>query len=402
MTQSASPTAKLIELDQYRQQFPALSNKSYFNYGGQGPMSQAAIEAIYRAHQQIQTMGPFSREANQWIMQEEQKTRATIASELGVEPATISLTEDVTVGCNIALWGIDWRAGDHLLLSDCEHPGIIAAAQEIQRRFDIEITTCPLLSTLNEGDPVSVIQQSLKPTTRMVAISHVLWNTGQVLPLKEIAAVCHAHQTLSLPVLVMVDAAQSVGILPLDLDDLGIDFYAFTGHKWWCSAAGLGGLYVRSSALESLNPTFVGWRSIIKDAKGNPTGWQPDGRRFEISTSDYALYAGLQEAIERHHTWGTAEARYQRILELSRYLWKRLQEMPHINCLRTSPPESGLISFQLTPPERGIHAQLAQFLEQQGFLLRTILDPDCVRACVHYFTLESEIDRLIEAIQQFQ
>ncbi len=245
MTQSASPTANLTDLDRYRQQFPALSSKTYFNYGGQGPMPQGAIDAIYQAHQQIQTLGPFSWEANQWITQEEQKTRATIASELGVEPATITLTEDVTVGCNIALWGIDWRAGDHLLLSDCEHPGIIAAAQEIQRRFDIEITTCPLLSTLNEGDPIAVIQQALKPTTRMVAISHVLWNTGQVLPLKEIVAVCHAHQTLSVPVFVMIDAAQSVGMLPLNLDDLVVDLYAFTVKKWWCGAAGLGVMFFR-------------------------------------------------------------------------------------------------------------------------------------------------------------
>ena len=402
MTQAVSSRFNLADLDQFRQQFPSLQTKTYFNYGGQGPMPQRAIDAIAQAHQQIQAIGPFSGEANRWIMQEEQKTRETIAAELDVEPATITLTEDVTVGCNIALWGIDWRAGDHLLLSDCEHPGVIAAAQEIQRRFDIEITTCPLLSTLNEGDPIAVIQQALKPTTRMVAISHVLWNTGQVLPLKEIAAVCHAHPTLSVPVLLMVDAAQSVGMLPLHLAELDVDFYAFTGHKWFCGAAGIGGLYVRPQALESLSPTFIGWRSITKDAKGNPTGWQPDGRRFEIATSDYALYAGLREAIDLHRSWGTTEARYQRILDLSRYLWEKLQELPLVTCLRTAPPESGLVSFQLTPQERGIHARLAQFLEQQGLLLRTILDPDCVRACVHYFTLEAEIDRLIEKIQQFQ
>ena len=395
-------TPILLELEKHRQQFPALRQKAYFNYGGQGPMPQSAIDAIMHGHQLLQEIGPFSDEANRWLMQEGQKMRETIAVELGVSIATVALTEDVTVGCNIALWGVDWQAGDHLLLSDCEHPGVIAAAQEIRRRFGVEITTCPLRSTLNEGDPVATLAAHLKPTTRMVAISHILWNTGQVLPLKEIASVCHSYPTKGEPIYLLVDAAQSVGMLPLNLDALDVDFYAFTGHKWWCGAAGIGGLYVRSPVLETFSPTFIGWRGITKDAKGNPTGWQPDGRRFEIATSDYTLFAGLRQAIATHRTWGTTEARYQRILHLSRILWQKLNNIPWIRCLRTSPPESGLVSFQVMGQEDNVHGRLVQFLEKRGFLLRTILDPDCVRACVHYLTLESEIDRLIETIEKFQ
>ncbi|HEY9642099.1 MAG TPA: aminotransferase class V-fold PLP-dependent enzyme [Coleofasciculaceae cyanobacterium] len=389
-------------LEQHRQQFLALDNKLYFNYGGQGPMAQSAIAAIQQSHEQIQRIGPFSGAANEWVTQELQQMREAIAAELGAPPETITLTEDVSVGCNIPMWGIDWQAGDHLLLSDCEHPGIIAAALEIQRRFGAEVTFCPLMATLNQGDPVTVITQNLRPSTRLVVVSHILWNTGQVLPIAKIAKACHQYPTRGATVRLLVDAAQSVGVLPLNLSQLGADFYAFTGHKWWCGPAGIGGLYIHPEALQSINPTFIGWRSVRKNSSGYPIGWQPDGRRFEVATSDYALFGGLREAIALQNQWGTAADRLQRIQDLSLNLWQQLKEIPAITCLRTAPPEAGLVSFTVDRKEPGIHTRLVQALEQDSIFLRTIQDPDCVRACLHYLTLESEIDQLVKAIRKFE
>lgn len=396
MTSISAAQAK-IEL--HRQQFPALANKTYFNYGGQGPLPQVAMEAAITAQEYMQRHGPFSTEVNAWIAQEVQDTRCAIASALNVPAETITLTEDVTVGCNIAMWGIDWQRGDHLLLSDCEHPGIVATAQEIGRRFGVEISMCPLMATLNNGNPIEVIAQYLRSNTRLVILSHILWNTGQVLPLADIVTVCRQNDG-STPVRILVDAAQSVGLLPLNLTQLGVDFYAFTGHKWWCGPPGVGGLYVCPEARESLQPTFIGWRSITTDTEGKPGGWQPDGRRYEVATSAFGQYAGLQAAIATHQQWGTAEERYQQICQLSHYLWQRLSGLPDIDCLRTAPPEAGLVSFQ-TSSKPQASRQLVQFLEKQGLMTRTILAPDCVRVCVHYFTLPAEIDKLVEEIQKF-
>lgn len=388
------------QIERYRQQFPALTNKAYFNFGGQGTLPQAALDAIQQAYQYVQEHGPFTMGVNAWITEEAQQTRFAIASELGTIPETIALTEDVTVGCNIAMWGIDWQPGDHLLLTDCEHPGIIAAAAEIARRFQISVSTCPIRETLNQGDVTAVIQQHLQPRTRLVVLSHLLWNTGQVLPVAEIVMICRNYNSITQPIRILVDAAQSVGCLPLDLTELGADFYAFTGHKWLCGPEGIGGFYVRPEAMESLNPTFVGWRGIVMDQVGNPTGYKPDARRYEIATSAYPLYAGLRSAIATHQQWGTPQERYEQICQIAEYLWQRLSELKMVKCLRTSPPEAGLVSFVLTNNQS--HQQLVKSLEQQGFMLRTILDPDCVRACVHYFTQRNEIDRLVEAIKSYQ
>jgi L-cysteine/cystine lyase len=389
-------------LQQLRQHLPALKDKVYFNYGGQGPLPQAALVSIMAAHQKIQQEGPFSGAVNGWMQAEGQLTREVMAEALGVTPATVTLTEDVTVGCNIPLWGISWQPGDHVLLSDCEHPGVIAAVNELSRRFGLEISYFPLLPHWNTADPVAAIAAALRPTTRLLVISHVLWNTGQVLPLGSIVDLCHQHTPQ--PVWVLVDAAQSVGMLPLNLSQLGVDFYAFTGHKWWCGPAGLGGLYVRAAVREAVSPTFIGWRGIQVDGQAQPVGWQPDGRRYEVATSDVALCAGLRDAIAAHQQWGTAEQRYSRIGQLSQYLWEKLQRLQSVTCLLTAPPQSGLISFQITPggqPAPELHVKLVKALETQHIYLRTLLSPHCVRACTHYFTLESEIDQLVEVIDRF-
>ena len=382
------------KLHHHRAQFPALSNKIYFNYGGQGPMSQGAMDAITQSQAHIQHLGPFGNAAYGWISPQIQASREAITSTLNIPSHTITLTGNVTIGCNIAMWGIDWQPGDHLLLSDCEHPGVIATAQEIARRLAIEVTTCPLMATLNEGDPISIIAENIRPRTRLVVLSHVLWNTGQVLPIDKIVELCRSNNSL-----LLIDAAQSVGVLPVDLTALGVDFYAFTGHKWLCGPAGVGGLYVRPETRENLHPTFIGLNGVTTNSQAQPTGWQPDGRRCEVSTLSTPLYIGLKAAITIHEQWGTAEERYEQICKNSQYLWQKLTSLSNVKCLKNSPPKSGLVSFQLTNQPS---IKLVQYLESQQILTRTISQPNCIRVSVHYLTLESEIDELITAVSNFR
>ncbi|MEG3439791.1 aminotransferase class V-fold PLP-dependent enzyme [Pannus brasiliensis CCIBt3594] len=381
------------EIERQRRQFPGLADKVYFNFGGQGILPRTGFDAIVEAHRYLEEHGPFSARVNDWITERTELLRRETARSLGVEPRTLSITEDVTVGCNIPLWGIEWRSNDHILLTDCEHPGIIATVQEIARRFSVEFSFCPILETLNGGDPVAVIERYLQPNTRLLVLSHVLWNTGQVLPLREISRLCH-QQTRS--VLVLVDAAQSVGCLDLNLSELEADFYAFTGHKWWCGPAGVGGLYVRPEAFESLSPTFIGWRGIDMDESGRPIAFKKDGRRFEVATSAYPLFEGLRASIAVHETFADAKQRTDRVVQLAGYLWGELGAIDKVHCLKNSPPESGLVSFVV---EGANPNQLVRELEKRGFFLRTIRDPLCIRACVHYFTLPSEIDRLVGEIR---
>ena len=358
-------------------------------------MPDEALSAIIDTHKYIQKIGPFSGEINAWLTDLVKALKSAIANELKTTPETVTITENVTAGCNIALWGIEWQPGDRILMSDCEHPGIIATVEEIARRFGVEVAVCPIMATLNDGNPVEIIQDNLTDNTRLVVLSHLLWNTGQVLPLKDIARSCHNYQG-KYKVRLMVDAAQSVGSLDLNLPDLEVDYYAFTGHKWLCGPAGVGGLYVSPEAFEELHPTFIGWRGVQMNQKGKPIAWTKDGTKYEVATSAYPEYEGLRNAISLHQSWGTSQERYQKICQNSQYLWNRLQEIDRLTCIKISPPEAGLVSFTV---EGTNHFKLVTDLEKQGFLLRTIADPDCIRACVHYFTLTEECDLLITTIK---
>jgi L-cysteine/cystine lyase len=278
------------------------------------------------------------------------------------------------------------------LLSDCEHPGIIAIATQLKSRFGIELSYFPLQQTMNrsDADAVEALAQHLHPRTRMVVVSHICWNTGQVIPLKQICQVCHVRG-----ILVAVDAAQSVGVLPLDLKDLEADFYAFTGHKWWCGPLGVGGLYVRPEVFQQSLPTFIGWRSIVS---GKPNvQWQADGQKFEVASSAYPLYGALRVAIDRANAWGSQSERYTRICQLSRCLWQELSAVPRVRCLRDAPPVAGLVSFTI---EGRSPAQVMHQLESdRRILIRSIPDPECLRASVHYLTTEDDIDRLVSVLK---
>ncbi|MFM2432687.1 MAG: hypothetical protein RLZZ511_3901 [Cyanobacteriota bacterium] len=392
--QSLPRIAMLTILTAQREQFPYLDRYAYFNYGGQGSLPGVAIDTMHQTQIAMQEIAPFSIAANTFMNRETAALRLLMAAELGVPTASMSIVENTTVGCNIALWGIDWRPGDRLLLTDCEHQGIIATAQELQRRYGVAIDVCPILPAVAQPDDDlgAIIAEAIQPGTRMVALSHVLWNTGAVLPLSEIVAFCRSRGIFTL-----IDAAQSVGVLPLNLTELGVDFYGFTGHKWWCGPQGVGGLYVRPEVQAQLHPTFIGWRSVTTDAQGHPQRYQPQADRYEVATSAVPLFTGLHQALELHRKFGSASDRYELIKQNASRLWHQLQALPQVHCLRATPPASGLVAFQL---ESGDHKTAVAQLEAEGIYLRQLLHPNCLRACTHYLTTTAEIDRLVEAIAQ--
>ena len=380
---------------EFRQNFPGVNNKVYFNYGGQGILPRSSLDAILSTYQFLEEHGPFSIKANAWIQEKTDLLRQDLAEELGTTTETLTITDNVTAGCNIVLWGLDWQAGDHLLMTDCEHPGVIAIIEALVDRFGITYSTCPIAATLNEGDPAQVIGEHLTPKTRLVLVSHLLWNTGQVLPLAEIMKVCRYYSG-EYPVQVLVDAAQSAGSLSLNLSELDVDYYAFTGHKWFCGPSGVGGLYVNPLLIANLRPTYVGWRGITYGKQGEMTGWKTDGSRFEIATSAYPQFEGLRAAIAVHQSAGSSQERYQRICQNSSYLWEGLKQIPQLTCLKNTPPEAGLVSFAVKSELS--QAVLVQNLEKEGFFVRTIGSPNCIRACCHYFTSLDEINKLLTKI----
>ena len=387
-----------------RELCPALLNKTYFNYGGQGPLPTPSLEAIQASWRRIQELGPFTTDVWPFIGAEVSSTRRRLAQLCGVAPHRLALSENVTTGCVLPLWGLPFEAGDRLLISDCEHPGVVAACVELARREELTIDTLPVKQL--RGDQPSTdagvmdaLEQSLTPRTRLVVLSHLLWNSGQIMPIAAVADRLALHPQS--PYL-LVDAAQSFGQIPVQQAAAAADIYAFTGHKWACGPEGLGGVALSERVLNEGQPTVIGWRSLQDESKADLSSSDPfhhDSRRFEVATSCVPLMAGLRCSLELLDQEGSAETRLALIRQLSGDLWRGLRELPGVKPLMEAPPASGLVSFQLsceTAP-----AAVVQQLGQQGLWIRDLADPSCLRACTHVTTTETETKALKTAIARY-
>ena len=385
----------------FRELCPALHNKTYFNYGGQGPLPTPSLEAITASWQRIQELGPFTGDVWPFIASEVNSTRRQLAQWCGVPPHRLALTENVTSGCVLPLWGLPFAAGDRMLISDCEHPGVVAACVELARRENLAIDTLPVKQL--RGDQASTdagvlrgLEERLTPRTRLVVLSHLLWNTGQIMPIVGVAG--HLQHHPQQPFL-LVDAAQSFGQIPVAAAAAAADIYGFTGHKWACGPEGLGGVALSERVLEDAQPTVIGWRSLRDESKADLNSSDPfhhDSRRFEVATSCVPLMAGLRTSMALLEAEGSAEDRLASIQRLSGSLWRTLDQLKGVEPLLTVAPASGLVSFQL--PGAAAASDLVKQLGNQGVWIRDLADPICLRACTHVSCTETEIEALGTAV----
>jgi L-cysteine/cystine lyase len=377
---------------------PALANKTYFNYGGQGPLPTPSLEAIVACWREIQELGPFSEAVWPLVSRSTSQLRLRLADVFGAGPHRIAFTENVTSGCVLPLWGLPWRPGDEILLGDAEHPGVVAACHELARREHLSLASFSV--TRLRGEPASTdaavleaLEQALRPRTRLVVLSHLLWNTGQVMPIATVAARLREHPAHPW---LLVDAAQSLGSLPLGEEARAADIYAGTGHKWCCGPEGLGAVLLSERTLAEARPTLIGWRSLA-DESMSESRFHGDARRFEVATSCTPLFAGLDRSLALLANEGSAEERLARIRHRSGRLWQGLQHLPGVRTLLEVPPPAGLVSFTLAGLEPAL---VVKRLGERGIWLRKLDDPLCLRACTHITTTDEEVDQLLAALAE--
>ncbi|WP_320668181.1 aminotransferase class V-fold PLP-dependent enzyme [Prochlorococcus sp. MIT 1307] len=385
---------------------PALQNKKYFNYGGQGPLPQPSLEAITTSWIKIQELGPFTNKVWPFIASEQQATRQCLAKICGITSSRIALTENVTSGCILPLWGLPFFTGDRLLISDCEHPGVVSACRELADRKLLEIDILQV-KQLRQGDTkqndteqslLENLEKALKPKTRLVVLSHILWNTGQRMSISAVSKRLSTHPNKPF---LLVDAAQSFGQIPVREAASKADIYAFTGHKWACGPEGLGAVAISERVLEESKPTLIGWRSLQHEGScqlDNPIPFHIDSRRFEIATSCVPLLAGLRCSLRLLEEEGSELRRLKKILESSSKLWNVLNKLEGVHPILTGPPPSGLVSFQI--PSKPSTREIVKLLGREGVWIRDLEDPICLRACLHITSNDDEIKTLMKAIQK--
>ena len=386
-----------------RELCPALANKTYFNYGGQGPLPVPALEAMTASWHTIAQLGPFTTTVWPFLAEQTARVRQSLADLCGVGAHRLALTENVSAGCVLPLWGLPWQPGDELLIGDCEHPGVVAACHELARREGLCVAELPLLQLCMAtpepelaGAVLGQLEQRLTPRTRLVVLSHLLWNTGSIMPIEAVAKRLQQHPRQPW---LLVDAAQSLGAIPVDADAPHADIYAFTGHKWCCGPEGLGGVVLSERLLEQARPTLIGWRSLRYEAS-SASQFHRDARRFEVATSCVPLASGLAASLQLLAAEGTPAQRLQTIRRGSERLWRGLQTLEAAHTLLGDPPPAGLVSFTLADPTGAPRntAEVVETLGRSAIWIRRLDQPDCLRACIHITTTDAEIDQLLAAL----
>lgn len=377
-----------------REEMPATRACAYLNTGTFGPLPRATIEAMRAYQQEELEAGRIRAEGYLRARETKARARAALARLFGCSPRNIALTRHTTDGMNIGILGLNWRPGDELIISDLEHPGGQLPAYNVARRFGVTVRLARLGD--GSGDVVGRIERLVTPRTRMIVISHLTWGTGAVLPLADIVEMAHRHH-----VLVVVDAAQSAGSVPVNLPETGVDVYAFPGQKWLCGPEGTGGVYVSDEALDVINPTVVGYASMGGPMDHHGGYFIPaDGaQRYEVGGINAPLTLGLATSVEFILDTVGLDWAYARIAELGRYAWNRLAAVDGINVITPRECMAGLVSFTV----EGIEApQLVERLAEYGVIIRHLGSPAWCRVSTGFYNTEEDIDRLVSAIQEIR
>lgn len=396
---SPSGTKKVLSLPEpdapdywsaVRSQFSLKRDQTYFNNGTMGPVPDYTInrmidEMRYNAIHGAET--DYKGEGPQLLTGyfPEVELRTKVAGLINADYKEVVLTQNATFGMNYVANGLDLREGDELLNTDQEHGGGFAAWQLLAKRRGCVYKQAKIPIPANDPDEiVDAIFKEVTPRTKVIAIPHILSVFGVVMPVKRICA-----EARNRGIFTILDGAQTVGQIMVDVKDIGCDAYYSSLHKWLLAPGGSGLLYISEDRIGGIWSTIASYNWDNQEDHGF--------RLMQSGTGNTALYKGLDAAIDFYHTIG-AERWTGRIRELGDYLRASLQEIDKVTIYSSVHPEmcAGMTTYACegyTGPELQKHMWEKERLQPRS------VGKEYLRHCVHIYNNTDEIDRAIEVIR---
>lgn len=352
------------EFQHARAQFPVLERIAYLNAGSMGPIARTTTEAMRQEEEQDLRNGRSGTEYIERMLGLRADARTRLATLVSAAPEQVALTSSTTDGCNIVVAGLGLDPGDEVVTTTEEHFGLIGPLHTSGARVVVV-----------RPDPDALVA-AVTPRTKLVAVSHVLWTTGQVLPVHDL------RERTGLPIL--VDGAQSVGAIKVNTS--GLDFLTISGQKWLGGPDSTGGLVVADpDRLRVARPSYFSRKE--HDPDGSFVPW-PGARRFEHGWLSPGSLAGLLAALDVHPEWGfeRAMAMAERCRELLRAAGRDVV---------VPPQRATLVSWRVSGEEpEAVVARLAG----AGVIVRDLPGTGLVRASVGWWTSDEDLDRLVAAL----
>lgn len=377
-----------LNMEAVRSAFPILDTINYLNTGTYGPMPEPALQALLDATAALEREGvacgrPFGQDADQ--------VRSILAEMIGARPEDIAFSRNATDGVNLVLAGLTWNEGDEIITTDQEHEAVLHPLLYLQSRTGIRVRR--IACSPDPGEMLRRLDAHVSERTRLVAFSHVTCETGTRLPAGAICAWVAERGILSL-----LDSAQSLGAVPVDVGAIGCDFLAGNGHKWLHGPKGTGLLYARTGLMERLVPAHVGAGSLERADvdTGEARPWAT-GARFEFGTRSWALASGWKESLRWLTNLGLVNVN-QHISSLAGYACESIGSIGCTTVLTPAeaPARAGLVSFTC----RGYDAAVVgrRLREEASVVSRHVPRQNAVRVSAAHFTAATDVDRLCETL----
>ena len=322
---------------------------------------------------------------------------ASVARLLNAAPDEIAFVENATRAFDMAFYAVPFRSGDRILTAEAEYPSNALAYLQLAERRGVTVEVVP--SDAAGGLDVATLERMIDDRVRLIAVTHVPTHGGLVNPAAAIGAVARRHG-----ILYLLDACHSVGQLPLDVEDIGCDMLAASGRKYLRGPRGTGFLYVRRARLAELEPPFVDQRAA-RWVAADRFAWRADARRFENWESFVAGRLGLAAAVDYALEVGVA-AMWPRIRDLAARLREELATIADVTVRDKGAELSGIVTFthaRLDADEIAAHlrAQAINTSVTDGpahFDRHRRAYGPAVRASVHAYNSDDEVDRLVAAL----
>ena len=380
-----------FDLQRARQETPGCEHVLHFNNAGASLMPQPVLDA---------TTGHLQLEAQVGGYEAEERAHDAIehvydaaATLIGCSRDEIATIENATRAWDMAFYSISFKPGDRILTAVAEYASNYIAYLQVAQRTGATVEAIPN----DEHGQISIeaLRKAIDERVKLIAITHVPTNGGLVNPVAAVGKVAREAG-----ILYLVDACQSVGQMPIDVNLIGCDMLSATGRKYLRGPRGTGFLYVRQSVLERLEPPFLDLHAATWTTRDRYE-MLPNARRFENWETNYAGKIGLGVAIDYAMQWGI-DTTWRRIKALAYSLRARLSTFPGVIVRDRGATQCGIVTFTVDgkDPEE-IKEGLAQHAINVTVSERssTLLDMEerglerLVRASAHYYNSEEEIER---------